>query len=187
MTSEPRGPVRLDYARLFERYRWKTRRYALSYVGPHEADDVVSESFARLFGAVQRGKGPTDGGFWSYLCTIIRNGCTTRARRRATEGRTLNGYVATVARNHGAYAAGAVASYTTELALVRAFDRLPGRYRLVLILTAAEGRSCAEAGVVLNLGDNAVAALAYRARKALRVLIDEEMGLLEASPKWAIQ
>ncbi|GAA5109255.1 sigma-70 family RNA polymerase sigma factor [Haloechinothrix salitolerans] len=187
MTGGPRDLLRLNCGHLFELHQWKARRFALRYVDPHEADDIVSESFARIFGVMQRGKGPTDDGFWSYLCTTIRNECASRARRRALEDRTVNDYMATVARNQGAYAADVVASYTTESALTNAFDRLPGRYRLVLILTVAEGQSCAEAGVTLNLGANAVAALAYRARKHLRALIDEEMGSLETSPEWAIR
>jgi RNA polymerase sigma factor (sigma-70 family) len=168
-------------------YRWKARRFALSYVDPHETDDVVAESFTRLLGMIKRGKGPTDDGFWSYLRTTIRNECIDRARRRASADRAVNDYVVTFARNSAAYAADSVASYTAEAALVRAFERLSKRHRLVLILTVAEGRSCAEAGAALNLGDNAVAALAYRARKQLRVLIDEEMGSLEANPEWVIQ
>jgi RNA polymerase sigma factor (sigma-70 family) len=187
MTGEPKGPVPLDCGHLFELYQWKARRFALRYVDPHEADDIVSESFARLWSVTQRGKGPIDGGFWPYLRTTIRNECASRARRRALNDRTVNDCVPAVARIGAAYAADVVASHTVESALVNAFDRLSERHRLVLILTVAKGWSCAEAGVALNLGDNAVSALSSRARKRLRVLVDEEMGSLEASPEWAIQ
>lgn len=187
MTGEPTRPVPMDCGHLFKLYHWSARRFALVFVDPHEADDIVSESFARLFSAVQRGKGPIDGRFWPYLRTIIRNECTDRARRRILEDRTVNEYVSTVVRNAAAYGADAVASYAAETALVNAFDRLSSRHRLVLILTVAEGRSCAEAGAALHLSGNAVAALAYRARKHLRALIDEERGSLDKSPEWAAE
>lgn len=128
-----------------------------------DADDLVSEGFARVLGALQRGKGP-DVAFRPYLLSTVRRLAydrTTRERREApseTSDDTVGEATSTDPVLDG---------FERDTAAA-AFASLPERWRMVLWHTEVEGQSPAEVGVLLGMNPNAVAALAYRAREGLR-------------------
>ena len=129
-----------------------------------DAEDVVSEAFARVLSALQRGAGP-EMAFRPYLLTSVRNAFYDRTRKDKRLDVTDD-----VPEDLGRVLAAAAASdddVERQMAAT-AFASLPERWQLVLWHTEVEGRSPAEVGPLLGLAPNAVAALAYRAREGLR-------------------
>jgi RNA polymerase sigma factor (sigma-70 family) len=70
------------YGLLWTRYEALARSVAWTLVSPDRAraDDIVSEAFARVLGAINRGGGPTDA-FRPYLLMTVRNVSTDMYRR----------------------------------------------------------------------------------------------------------
>lgn len=126
-----------------------------------DADDLISEAFARVLRASRSGGGP-DVSFRPYLVAAVRNVFYDRVRcnRELPSDDVfdeMNLLLATAVNDHEHDA-----SVTAALAL------LPKRWQRVLWHTEVEGRSAAEIAPLLGLAPNAVAALAYRAREGLR-------------------
>jgi RNA polymerase sigma factor (sigma-70 family) len=128
-----------------------------------DAEDAVAEGFARVFAALPRMAG-RDISFRPYLLTAVRNAATDRLRReRRVDLRD------SVPDGPASLTADDVALLGLERNLVgEALQALPSRWRTVLWLTEVEGLSPAEVSRRIGIKPNAVAALAYRARKGLR-------------------
>jgi RNA polymerase sigma factor (sigma-70 family) len=158
------------YGTLYERHSAATRQLAHSLAGnPADADDLVAETFAKVFATLRAGRGPLVA-FRAYLATTLRHVCYHRARRdrRLEFTDDLTPYDAglpvtdvAVERLERTYAA-------------RAFQQLPERWRDVLWLTEVEGATPAEIAPKYGLTPNAVAVLAHRARAGLRRLYYEQ-------------
>ncbi|MGH9120098.1 MAG: RNA polymerase sigma factor [Acidimicrobiales bacterium] len=116
--------------------------------GPR-GDDVVDEAFAVVLDALRRGAGP-DIDFRTYLFSVLRRGAA-----RPAEGTVPLGRVAVEPPPPGP-------------GLARAYEALPERWRAVLWYTDVEGTPPSAVEAHLGLSSTEVAALAYRAREALR-------------------
>jgi RNA polymerase sigma factor (sigma-70 family) len=127
-----------------------------------EADDLVAEGFAKVLGALRRGKGP-DLAFRPYLLTSVRNALYDRTRRDSKIEFTDE-------PPESVNATLLSADYEREerAMVAAAYAALPERWQLVLWHTDVEGRQPAEVAPLLGISANSVAALAYRAREGLR-------------------
>jgi len=153
---------------LFERHGAAARRVAAMYSGaPSDVDDIVSEAFARVLKALQQGDGP-DMAFRAYLFTVVRRtgldmiakGKKTRLDEDMTTHDKAIGYEKPSDEPAlDSFEQGVVAD---------AFKSLPERWQVVLWYTEIEKKSPGEVAPLLGLSPNGVAALAYRAREALR-------------------
>ncbi|WP_115944264.1 sigma-70 family RNA polymerase sigma factor, partial [Amycolatopsis thermalba] len=131
-----------------------------------EADDLVSDAFAKVLDTLRAGKGP-DSAFRAYLLTALRH--TAYDKTRKDKRVDLNEDMTTV----GAEALTVQFSDTAVAGLERtmaakAFASLPERWQAVLWHTEIEQQSPAEVAPLLGLTPNGVSALAYRAREGLR-------------------
>lgn len=158
------------YGTLYERHVAAARNLARQVArSTTDADELVSEAFARVLDVLRAGRGP-DSAFRAYLFTALRHIAYDRTRReRRFE---LTDDVSTVGGvDPGAlyqpFVDPAVAELDRGLA-VRAFTRLPERWQAVLWHMEIEGQSPAEVGPMFGLTGNAVSALACRAREGLR-------------------
>lgn len=127
-----------------------------------DPEDLVSEAFARIIRMLRAGGGPSDA-FRPYLYATIRN----IAARWASTDRSVTvddwaGIEEPDPREDPAVRA------LERTLTARAFRSLPDRWQTVLWYTEVEGLDPHEAAPLLGLSPNAVAALAYRARDALR-------------------
>jgi RNA polymerase sigma factor (sigma-70 family) len=127
-----------------------------------DADDLVSEGFARVLSALQRGAGP-DVAFRPYLLSTIRRLAYDRTDRERREAPVV------VNREEPATPEPdpVIDGFEREAAAA-AFAALPERWRMVLWHTEVEGQKPAQVAALLGIKPNAVAALAYRAREGLR-------------------
>lgn len=150
------------YGELYRRHYQAARAAAQALTHNRcDADDVISEAFARVLRASRSGGGP-DVSFRPYLVAAVRNVFYDRVRcNRELPSDEMVDDVNVVSldsdadREDGAYA-------------TAAFAALPERWQRVLWHTEVEGRGAAEVAPLLGLAPNAVAALAYRAREGLR-------------------
>ncbi|ROR81035.1 RNA polymerase sigma factor, sigma-70 family [Plantibacter flavus] len=150
------------YAELWRRHSNAGRTVARSVTSSLDPDDLVSESFARIYQAVRRGKGPT-GAFRPYLFTTIRNTAAAWGRsRRETSLDTLDSF-----EDPDTNEASSIDALDRSLS-ARAFRSLPTRWQEVLWYTEIEAMTPAEVAPLLGMKANSVSALAYRAREGLR-------------------
>ncbi len=153
---------------LYERHEGAARTVARQYSNSTaDAEDAVSDAFARVFSAIQGGGGP-DVAFRAYLFTVVRRVALTRVEsgRRAVATDDLEMFET---------AFGEVES--TEDPTMAGFERgivsqayrsLPERWQAVLWYSEVEELTPAQIAPILGLTSNGVAALAYRAREGLR-------------------
>lgn len=156
------------YGVLFQRHGTAARRVASCYsTSACDIDDIVSDAFERVLTALKDGKGP-EHHFRAYLFTVVRRTGLDSIRRAkrvrphddmATHEEAL-GYLK-------ASDAPGLADFESSV-VTDAFRSLPERWQAVLWYTEIENKSPAEVAPLLGLSANGVAALAYRAREALR-------------------
>jgi RNA polymerase sigma factor (sigma-70 family) len=153
---------------LYERHVDAARKVASQYTNTAaDVDDVVAESFSRVLRALQQGDGP-DLAFRAYLFTIVRRtgmdiinrGNRTRPGDDMAQYESAMGYEAPSDE-------GALEGFEQGI-VADAFRSLPERWQAVLWYTEVEKKSPKEIAPLLGLTANGVAALAYRAREALR-------------------
>ncbi len=150
------------FAELWSRHAAAGRTVARSFTSSLDPDDLVAESFTRIYQLLQKGRGP-NAAFRPYLFTTIRNTAASWGRaRRETSIDTLESFEDP--------SSGEDASM---LALDRgltatAFRSLPTRWQEVLWYSEVESMTPAQIAPLLGMSANGVAALSYRAREGLR-------------------
>ncbi|MEO5920494.1 MAG: sigma-70 family RNA polymerase sigma factor [Pseudolysinimonas sp.] len=127
-----------------------------------DADDLVSEAYARIFQRVLAGGGPT-GAFRPYLYTTIRNLASTwGAASRDIQVDMIEDFEdERIPDDPAAWA-------LDRTLTASAFRELPERWQTVLWYTEVEGMDPHEVAPIMGITANSVAALSYRAREGLR-------------------
>jgi RNA polymerase sigma factor (sigma-70 family) len=152
------------YGELYERHVGAARSLARYLCpSPSEADDAVSEAFAKMLQVLQDGGGP-DEAFRAYLLRALRNKVYDRARRDKKISFTDDLESQAPAEP---FVDTAEAELERSLA-ARAFKQLPERWQTVLWHTAVEDQSPSDVATILGTSPNNVTSLAYRAREGLR-------------------
>lgn len=153
------------YAVLYERHVHAAYNMARQVArSSSEADDFVSEAFAKLLDVMRGGGGPTSA-FRAYLLTTLRRVAYDRRQRERKV--QLSDEVVEVADLSVPFTDTAEAKLERSL-VAQAFARLPERWKTVLWHLEIEGQSPVEIAPLLGLSPNGVSALAYRAREGLR-------------------
>ncbi|MCE7000757.1 sigma-70 family RNA polymerase sigma factor [Saccharothrix sp. S26] len=164
-----RGGEIQAYGQLFERHVRAARNLARHLAWSNaEADDLVSDAFAKVLDTLRAGGGP-ESAFRAYLLTALRHTAYDKTRRDkklklADDVEAVSGVekVTTVPFHDPA-----VATLERSLA-TRAFASLPERWQTVLWQTEIEGQSASELAKLMGLTANGASALAYRAREGLK-------------------
>lgn len=150
-----------------------------------EADDLVSEAFARMLTAVSGGGGP-ESAVRAYLLTTLRriNVDRGRAGARLQPVEDVADFEPPAAEEEDPVVRGLDQTYAA-----RAFAGLPQRWQAVLWHTEVEGESAAQVAPLLGLNPNAVSAIAYRARERLRQLyLQEHLAVAEGKDcRWCTE
>ncbi|SEQ72256.1 sigma-70 family RNA polymerase sigma factor [Lentzea albida] len=159
-----RGGTIDAYGKLYERHVSAAYNLARQLARSQaEADDLVSEAFAKVLDTLRAGRGP-DSAFRAYLLTALRHTAYDKTRRDKKVDLTED---MTDVAPPVAFSDTAVAGLEKSMA-ARAFAALPERWQMVLWHTEIEGQSPAEVAPLLGLTANGVSALAYRAREGLK-------------------
>ena len=150
------------FAELWRRHYRPAARVARQFTSSIDADDLVSEAYARIFQRVLAGGGPT-GAFRPYLYTTIRNLASTwGAANRDVQVDMIEDFEdERIPDDPAAWA-------LDRTLTARAFRSLPERWQTVLWYTEVEGMDPHEVAPLMGITANGVAALSYRAREGLR-------------------
>lgn len=163
LISAVRGGDVSAYGPLFERHVEAARRLARQLVGVADADDLVSDAFAKVLRVLQGGGGP-DVAFRAYLLTSIRRLHVDKIRANSR----LHSTDDMEAFDPGVPFRDTAIEGFESAAAAKAFASLPERWQAVLWHTEVEGQKPAEVAELLGMTPNSVSALAYRAREGLR-------------------
>lgn len=167
MAEVARGGVEA-FSILVERHSPALYRVAMRMLADGaEAEDVVQDSFARLWQNAPRWK-PTGAGLVGWLHRVVMNLCFDRKRRfRVVTVETMPDPADETPlpdrRIEADQAARAVGDAMADL---------PERYRAALVLCYYEGFSNALAADVLDLNIKAMESLLFRARRQMRGLLE---------------
>ncbi len=163
LISRVRGGDVAAYGDLFSRHIDAANRLARQLVRGPDADDLVSEAFAKVLSVLQGGGGP-DVAFRAYLLTAVRRLHVDKIRA----GSKLQTTDDLTPFDPGIpFQDTAVAGFESGAA-AKAFASLPERWQLVLWHLEVEGQKPADIAPLLGMSANSVSALAYRAREGLR-------------------
>lgn len=164
-----RGGTVQAYGSLYARHVRAARNLALQLAkSSTDADDLVSDAFAKVLTSLRAGGGP-DSAFRPYLLTAVRHTAYDgfRQQRRLELADDLEAVPGAERVTSLPFRDTAVADLDRTL-IARAFASLPERWQNVLWHTAIENRTPDELAPTFGLTPNGVAALAYRAREGLR-------------------
>ncbi|NRN66876.1 RNA polymerase subunit sigma [Kibdelosporangium sp. 4NS15] len=164
-----RGGTIQAYAQLYTRHVHAAQNLARQVArSPVEAEDLVSDAFAKVLASLLAGGGP-DSAFRPYLLTALRHTAYDKTRRdRKVELADDVEAVTGVERVTSLPFHDTAVTQLDRSLVVRAFASLPERWQTVLWHTEIEGQAPAEIAPLLGLTPNSVSATAYRAREGLR-------------------
>ena len=152
-------------------------RYAHRLCGEAEsAKDLVQETFLNAYRGLRHFRG--DAKFSTWLYTIASRACLRMRRKRkgAPERElSLEEFVPTSEGEFrlqipidGLTPEQALENKELREALEQAIDKLPKKYRMVLVLRDMEGLSASEVGAIMRLSERAVKSRLHRARLFVR-------------------
>lgn len=168
LLARARAGDREAFGELHRRHHPAALGYARRLGVSSVADDIVSEAFTATMRALLGGRGPVDC-LVPYLFVAIRN-------QAIRQGKQKHGEVVGVSPTPAWDRVGRLdpAEADPDERLERAFAALNARHREVLFLTVVEDLPAHVVADRLGLSREALAALAYRARRALRAGYDAD-------------
>jgi RNA polymerase sigma factor (sigma-70 family) len=147
------------YEELWRRHRPAALAAARRITLRFDAEDLVSESFARVLRAILAGGGP-DTAFRAYLTTTIRNVAANWAKAQPVTA-------SLEAIPEISDGCDQIARIDRLDSLARALEALPERWKIALWYSEIQGLTHAEMAALLNIRPSAVAMLTMRARRGL--------------------
>jgi RNA polymerase sigma-70 factor (ECF subfamily) len=177
------------YERLVRSHAGRMLRVARRLLADEEdARDAVQEAFGAVFRSIGSFAGEARLATWMHRIVVNAALMKLRSRRRRPEepidpllpAFDWDGHRVTPAGSAAAAAAGSAPDAAAERNELRqlvqsAIDRLPERYRTVLVLRDIEDLDTGEVAELLGVGTGVVKTRLHRARQALRTLLDPEL------------
>jgi RNA polymerase sigma factor (sigma-70 family) len=159
-----RGGNHEAFSELYRRHRVTAYRFARVLLCSEQGvDDLVAEAFAKVFQRLISGGGPNTA-FRSYVMTTLR----TTLYKQIMADRLLDRRTEVPEALATGHIDPVLAKFESDVTM-QAFNSLPQRWRLVLTYLEIEGLTTANVAELLGIQANAVSALAFRAREALRL------------------
>ena len=144
---------------LYRAHAAEVYRYVYAVLGNRaDAEDVTQTTFVNALRALERGERPRKPANW--LITIAHN--LIRQRFRQQQSRPMQ-----VELDRDVPTLEADDSVPSIEDLVRALQRIPETQREALVLREMEGRSYKEISSILDVSENALESLIFRARRSL--------------------
>jgi RNA polymerase sigma-70 factor (ECF subfamily) len=145
-----------------------------------EAEDVVQAAYGHAFTSLRDFRGESS--ICTWLARIVLNEALGRVRRQATVDHI------SMQDQQGAKSPSLVdkqpdperivAQREIHRLLERAIDRLPQKFRMVLVMRTIEGMSVEETAELLRIRPETVKTRLHRARALLRARLEKEIGPL---------
>lgn len=165
------------FDRLYREHVDRLYRFAQRFCGQVEdAKDLVQETFLNAYRGLKRFRGDAQVSTWLY--TIASRACIRMRRKRKGEPErelsleefipTSEGEFRLQIPTDGLTPEQALENKELRQALRQAIRKLPGKYRLVLVLRDMEGLSARQVGSAMGLNERAVKSRLHRARLFVR-------------------
>ncbi len=146
----------------------------------HEAEDIVQETFLKVFKYIDRFS-PSKASFKTWLLTIARNqsinvfsSLKRKAVRLFTEEEMESGDWGSPTNRVATTDAESLLSIKQEFSRVTAaLKKIPERQRTALLLKAQENMSYEEIAIVMQTSASAVESLIFRARKTILEIVKD--------------
>jgi RNA polymerase sigma factor (sigma-70 family) len=169
-----RGDPDKAFERLYERHVHDVYRYAAGMLGATaDAEDVTQTTFLNAYRAFKQGTRPEKPKPW--LITIAHNVCRQRFRQAQRRPHEVE-----FDERFGEGAEDDVSAPSAE-DLRRALSQLAPNQRAAIVMRELEGCSYAEIAEVLGISVSALETVLFRARRALREQLDEQLTCQEAA------
>jgi RNA polymerase sigma-70 factor (ECF subfamily) len=139
---------------------------------PHEAEEVVQETFLRAWRNIRRFQGRSQFFTWLYRIGVNEARRSQERRRTRPQSAPLADAETQVPDERQAPAARAEA-HELQRALEAAILALPLDYRMALVLRDVEGLSTEQAAAVMELGEAAFKSRLHRARLTVRTAVED--------------
>ena len=176
-TNIATGNERSQFDRIYRDHVDLIYRYANRLCGEAEAaKDLVQETFLNAYRGFKDFRGDAQVSTWLY--TIASRACLRMRRKKKGEPErelSLDEFVPTSEGEFrlqipvdGMTPEEAFQNKELRRALDQAIDKLPKKYRMVLVLRDMEGLSAKEVGTVMGLNERAVKSRLHRARLFVR-------------------
>ena len=146
----------------------------------HEAEDIVQETFLKVFKYIDRFS-PSKASFKTWLLTIARNqsinvfsSLKRKAVRLFTEEEIESGDWGSPTNHVATTDAESLLSIKQEFSRVTAaLKKIPERQRTALLLKAQENMSYEEIAIIMQTSASAVESLIFRARKTILEIVKD--------------
>jgi len=166
-----------EFDRLYRDHVDLIYRYAHRLCGETEsAKDLVQETFLNAYRGLKDFRGDAKVSTWLY--TIASRACIRMRRKRKGEPEhelSLDEFVPTSEGEfrlqipmEGLSPEEALQNKELRQALDQAIDKLPPKYRMVLVLSDMEGLSAKDVGTIMGVNERAVKSRLHRARLFVR-------------------
>jgi RNA polymerase sigma factor (sigma-70 family) len=163
------------FERLYERHVRDVYRYAAAMLGEAaDAEDVTQTTFLNAYRAFQSGTRPEKPRSW--LIAIAHNVCRQRFRQAQRRPHEV-----AFDERIGEREAAAESIAPSAEDLRRALAQLPPNQRAAIVMRELEGGSYAEIAEVLGTTVSALETLLFRARRALREQLEEQLTCQQAA------
>src|SRR4051794_19071232 len=160
------------FERLYQRHVSDVFRYSYAVLGERsDAEDVTQTTFLNAYRAFKNGERPEKPQNW--LIAIAHNVCRQRFRQQQRRPHEVE-------FDEAVTPAGTESEGPNAEDLRRAFSQLPPNQRAALVMRELEGRSYAEIAEILGISVSALETLLFRARRALREQLEEQLTCSEA-------
>jgi RNA polymerase sigma factor (sigma-70 family) len=169
-----RGDADKAFERLYERHVHDVYRYAAGMLGATaDAEDVTQTTFLNAYRAFKQGTRPEKPKPW--LITIAHNVCRQRFRQAQRRPHEVE-----FDERFGEGAEDNISAPSAE-DLRRALSQLAPNQRAAIVMRELEGCSYAEIAEVLGISVSALETVLFRARRALREQLEEQLTCQEAA------
>jgi RNA polymerase sigma-70 factor (ECF subfamily) len=171
------GNVAAQFDRLYRDHVDRIYRFAQRLCGQtDDAKDLVQDTFLNAYRGLKQFRGEAQPSTWLY--TIASRACIRMRRKRKGEPErelsleqfipTSEGEFRLQIPTEGLTPEEVLENKQLRLALDRAIQKLPKKYRLVLVLRDMEGLTAKEVGSIMGLNERAVKSRLHRARLFVR-------------------
>lgn len=176
-TASNEGPDTAVFDRLYHDHVDRIFRFAQRLCGQaDDAKDLVQDTFLNAYRGLKHFRGDAQPSTWLY--TIASRACIRMRRKRKGEPErelsldefipTSEGEFRLQIPTEGLTPEEALVNKELRGALQQAIQKLPKKYRLVLVLRDMEGMSAKEVGTIMGLNERAVKSRLHRARLFVR-------------------
>ncbi|MDA2927856.1 sigma-70 family RNA polymerase sigma factor [Acidobacteria bacterium AH-259-G07] len=161
------------FREVFKRYQHKIFRLCYHFAGDgSDAEEITQEIFLKMYLSI--GQFDLRSGFYTWLFRIAVNECLQHRRKKAARKVPLDERALSLSVRE-TLPLDSLLSHEKQAQVQKALEKLPGKYRLALLLKEIEGLSYREIARIFGVSEGTVASRLNRAREQFRRVYQKEV------------